>query len=564
MPNILELNQTIRHVRRYAEIVHVLARYGFADVVQELGLDRLLERGMAAVGVGKLAPEFEHLPRATRLRQAMEELGPTFVKLGQLLSTRRDLVPQDWADEFTKLQDNVPPVPFEQIAEVLKAEFGERQAELFKEIEHEPIGSASMAQVHRAVLADGTSIVLKILRPGIREVTQTDMEVMRTLAEFAEARLSNLGYSPIEVVNEFARELEREVDLRHEGRSTERLRRQFVLDESVSFPKVYWEATTGSVLALEEIRGVLLSRLKEGDLTPEEQRLVVANGAKAVLRMCLDIGFFHADPHPGNLFAMPGGKVCFIDCGMTGQLDETTTYQLADLVLGVVQADSEKVLGVVADLADVDPIKLEDRGLRSDVRDFIAHFQNTPLDQLNMADLLEEFFQKLRAHHLRCPGDLVLLIKALATIEAVGERLDPSFDMVEFATPHLERLVARRYSMRAMRKRFQAGMLRYVELVEDLPDDVRSIVNQLKRNRLAVNLEHRGLSRLTQTIEHASRNISFALIVAAMMVGSSILVLASRSVGGVALQAIGIAGFAAAAVLVLLIMLSSRKIKDED
>ncbi|NUQ67909.1 MAG: AarF/ABC1/UbiB kinase family protein [Phycisphaerales bacterium] len=564
MPNILELNQTIRHVRRYAEIVHVLARYGFADVVQELGLDRLLERGMAAVGAGKLAPEFEHLPRAARLRQAMEELGPTFVKLGQLLSTRRDLVPQEWADEFTKLQDNVPPVPFGQIAEVLKAEFGQRQAELFKEIEHEPIGSASMAQVHRAVLADGTSIVLKILRPGIREVTQTDMEVMRTLAEFAEARLSNLGYSPIEVVNEFARELEREVDLRHEGRSTERLRRQFVLDESVSFPKVYWEATTGSVLALEEIRGVLLSRLKEGDLTPEEQRLVVANGAKAVLRMCLDIGFFHADPHPGNLFAMPGGKVCFIDCGMTGQLDETTTYQLADLVLGVVQADSEKVLGVVADLADVDPIKLEDRGLRSDVRDFIAHFQNTPLDQLNMADLLEEFFQKLRAHHLRCPGDLVLLIKALATIEAVGERLDPSFDMVEFATPHLERLVARRYSMRAMRKRFQAGMLRYVELVEDLPDDVRSIVNQLKRNRLAVNLEHRGLSRLTQTIEHASRNISFALIVAAMMVGSSILVLASRSVGGVALQAIGIAGFAAAAVLVLLIMLSSRKIKDEN
>lgn len=564
MPNILELNQTIRHVRRYAEIVHVLARYGFADVVQELGLDRLLERGMTAVGAGKLAPEFEHLPRSVRLRQAMEELGPTFVKLGQVLSTRRDLVPQEWAEEFTKLQDNVPPVEFSAIAQSLKEEFGERQAELFKEIELEPIGSASMAQVHRAILTDGTSIVLKILRPGIRELTQTDMEVMRTLAEFAEARLSNLGYSPIEVVNEFARELDREVDLRHEGRSTDRLRRHFVLDESVSFPVVYWEATTRNVLALEEIHGVLLSRLKEGDLTGEEKKLVVANGAKAVLRMCLDIGFFHADPHPGNIFAMPGGKVCFIDCGMTGQLDETTTHQLADLVLGVVQADAEKVLGVVADLADVDPIKLEDRGLRSDVRDFIAHFQNTPLDQLNMADLLEEFFQKLRAHQLRCPGDLVLLIKALATIESVGERLDPGFDMVEFATPHLERLVARRYSVRAMRKRIQSGMVRYVELIEDLPDDVRSIVNQLKRNKLAVNLEHRGLSRLTRTIEHASRNISFALIVAAMMVGSSILVLASRSVGGMALQAIGIAGFAAAAVLVLLIMLSSRRVKDED
>lgn len=564
MPNILEINQTIRHMRRYGEILRVLVRYGFADVVQELGLDRLLERGMSAVGAGKHAPEFEHLPRAVRLRRAMEELGPTFVKLGQVLSTRRDLVPEAWAVEFRQLQDNVPPVEFSEIKAVLAEEFQGREADLFTSIEKEPIGAASMAQVHRAVLADGEKVVLKILRPGIREITQTDMDVMRTLAHFAEARLANLGYSPTEVVNEFARELEREVDLTAEARGTERLRTYFLDDEGVSFPRVYWSATTRGVLALEEVRGVLLSRMKPGDLTDDEKKRVVSNGARAVMAMCLDLGFFHADPHPGNIFALPGGKVCFIDCGMTGHLDERTTDQLADLVLGVVNGDTRQVLDVVTVLADAEPSKMEDRGLRSDVRDFISHFQNTPLDHLNMTALLEEFFQKLRAHHLRCPGDLVLLIKALATIESVGEALDPSFDMMGFAKPHLERLVGRRYGVGAIRKRLQSGVARYLELVESIPDDVRTLVTQLKRNRLAVNLEHRGLTRLTSTIEHASRNISLALIVAAMMVGSSILVLAARNQTGWGMQAIGLAGFFASAILVVTMIISNRRITFKD
>jgi len=559
--DLLHINQTLRNVRRYGEILSTLARHGFGDVIQEMKLDRLLERSVSFVTAGHVAPEFGRLPRAVRLRKAMEELGPTFVKLGQVLSTRPDLIPEEWADEFRTLQDNVPQVDFAEIEKRLDEEFGDERKTILKSVEKKAIAAASMAQVHRAVLRDGTHVVLKVLRPGIRDQTETDMEIMRTLAHWAERSFTNMGYSPTEVVNEFARELAKEVDLTHEGRATDRFREQFIDDPGVVFPKVYWQATTRSVLALEEIKGVLLSRRTPGDLTKEECRQVVANGARAVLRQCLDFGFFHADPHPGNLFALPGGRIAFIDCGMTGQCEARTTQRLAELVSGVVSGDTDRVIATVGALGDVDPALLEQPGVRADVRDFVGRFQNVPLDQLDLGPLLRDFFARLRAHRVKCPADLVLLIKALTTIESVGAELDPEFQMVEFARPYIERLVKRRYGFSALRKRLSASMLGYAELAEDLPAEVRFLLTQIKRNRLAVNLEHRGLGRLVNTIEHASRNVSFALVISAMLVGSAILVLAARDPGTGGLWFLGIAGFLAAAVLAVLMIVSNRRLR---
>ncbi len=561
MPDLLAINQTLRNLKRYAEILSTLGRHGFGEAVHEMHLDRLIERSVSFVTAGRVSPEFSHLPRPVRLRKAMEELGPTFVKLGQVLSTRPDLIPPEWAEEFRKLQDDVPQVDFAEIERRLDEDFGSERSKVFKSIDPKAIAAASMAQVHRAVLKDGTHVVLKVLRPGIREQTESDMEIMRTLAHWAEAHFANMGYSPVEVVNEFARELAKEVDLTHEGRATERFRDQFKEEPGVVFPKVYWQATTRNILALEEIKGVLLSRYKEGDLTLEERREVVANGARAVLRQCLDFGFFHADPHPGNLFALEGGRIAFIDCGMTGQADSRTTQQLADLVGGVVSGDVDRVIAVVGLLGDIDPSKLEDRGFRADVRDFVSRFQNVPLDQLNMGPLLQDFFARLRAHQIRCPGDLVLLIKAMTTIESVGEMLDPDFQMVEFARPYVERLVKRRYGFAALRRRLTASMLGYAELAETMPGEIKFILSQLRRNRLAVNLEHRGLQRVVNAVEHASRNVSFALVISAMLVGSAILVLAARDPGTGGLWFLGIAGFIAAAVLAVLMIASNRRLR---
>lgn len=556
------ISRRIRHVQRYIELLEVLARYGFTDLVHELKLDGLIERGRTFVG-GKPKADVVHLTRAERVRRALEELGPTYIKMGQVLSTRADLIPREWADEFTNLQSNVPGVSYDVIHAQLEADFPGRVNKVFRSIQKTPLAAASMAQAHRATLHNGTKVVIKVLRPGIREVTEADMDVLRTVADFTEAHFQNLGYSPTEVVREFAKELAKEVDLTHEGRATERLRGYFEDDDQIIFPRVYWQASTRNVLTIDEIHGILLSSLEDRELSAGERRKVVENGARAVLRQCLEFGYFHADPHPGNLFALPGGAIAFIDCGMTGQLDAKTTYQLAELVSGVVTGDLDRVIGVVAGLADVGPEKLEDRGFRADVQSIVSQFHNVPLEGLNLGRLLQEFFDNLRAHQIRCPADLILLIKALTTIESVAHRLDPSFELVPFARPYIERLVQRRYSISAVKTRLRRSLLGYTELIEDLPGEIRPLLSQLRRNKLAFNLEHRGLSRLTHAVEHASRNISFALIIAAMLVGSSILVNASRNAGLSGFAAMGAAGFIAAAVLVILMIISNRRYRGD-
>ena len=564
MANLLSINQTIRNLKRYAEVLNVLAKQGLGEVVTELHLDRLIERGVSFVSAGRITPEFERLPVQVRLRRAMEELGPTFIKLGQVLSVRPDLVPPEWADEFRNLQSDCPQIDFEKIDQRIDEEFGARRKEVLKSVQHRALAAASIAQVHRAVLRDGTHVVLKVLRPGVRELTTADMEILRTLANWTEQHFSNLGYSPKEVVNEFARELAKELDLAHEGHSAERFAAAFRDDPDVSFPAIYWSATTQNILAMEEMPGIVLAKLKDGELSAEKRRTLVAAGARAVMRQCLEHGFFHADPHPGNLIARPDGGITFIDCGMTGQLDRKTTDQLADLVSAVVNGDVDRVVRVAGAIADVDPSRLEDRSLRSDVAAFVSNFDNVSLDQLDIAALLEEFFDRLRSHHLRCPGDLVLLIKAVTTIESVGASLDPSFELIEFAKPHIENLVKRQRGYRAFRRRFLSSMTNYAELLETLPVELQTLLSQLRRNRLAVNLEHRGLTRLTNTIEHASRNISFALILAAMLIGSSILVLAARDVGTAGLRVLGIAGFLLAFGLMAVMVISNRRLRKDD
>ncbi|MFZ4574655.1 MAG: ABC1 kinase family protein [Phycisphaerales bacterium] len=558
MPTILRVERNIRNLRRYAEILGIFASYGLGDVVQELGLERFLERGARIATAGHANPEFAQMPRQVRIRRAMEQLGPTFIKLGQVLATRPDLIPEAWAEEFKKLQDDAPKLESGLVKLMIREELGDKVEALFDWIDDEPLGAASMAQTHAARLKTGEDVVVKVLRPSIREITEADMEAMRLIAEFAEDRFGELGYSPVEVVNQFAKELAKEVDLTMEGRATDRLRGMFEGDASVVFPKVYWEATTRALLTVERIKGVLVSKIKPEDFTAEERRAIVEAGARAQLKQCLEVGFFHADPHPGNLFALPGGRIGFIDCGMTGQLDDRTTQELAELVAGVVQGDIDQVIEVIQSLADVDLLIIESRAFRADVREFVSRFDNTPLDQLNFGLLLREFFAKVRAHKVRCPADLVLLIKALTTIESVATTLDPSFELAAFARPYVVALVKRKYSISAARKRLRGSLVKYAELAEDLPKEIRWIVGQVKKNRLAINLEHRGLQKLTETVESASRAVSLAMLVAALVVGSSIIVLASRGADGLALKVLGACGFLFAAMLAM-VMVIKRK-----
>ncbi len=554
----LPIQSTIRNVRRYQHVVRVLVRYGFAGFVHETGLDRLLERGLSYF-TGDTSSSIENLSAAERVRRAMEELGPTFIKLGQILSTRRDLVPDDWAAEFSRLQDGVPAVDFSLVRARLEEEFGDKLGTIFKSIDPVPLAAASMAQVHCAELHDGTRVVLKILRPGIEDIVAADMEALRVIAGLVEDRIRNLGVSPRAVVDEFARQLERELDLTHEGRSTDRLRRAFEDDESVGFPEVHWIGTTRNILTLERIEQKTLSRINLDELSESDRKTAVASGARAVLRQCLEIGFFHADPHPGNLIVQPGGRVVFIDLGMTGQIEAETRRIIADLVYGASVGDVEAVARAALLLGDVDPIEVDERALRRDVQEIVGFFDDVPLERFNLSQLLELFFAALRRHHVRVPADLSLLIKALGSIEGSARLLDPDFDMVACARPYVEKILREQAGPAAIARRARNAAIAYAQFAETLPQEVGDLLKRLRRNRMSINLEHHGLATITTVIEHASRNIAFALVIAALVVASSILILAQGDRSGWIWSALGGTGFSLAGLIGLAQLRANRR-----
>jgi len=523
MPISNPITSRIRNTKRLARVVTVLVRYGFTDLVERIGVVSMIDRGLELLGKTSEAGT-DPLPMQVRMRHVLEELGPTYIKLGQILSTRPDLVGQEIADEFSKLQSDSPLISFDKIKTQLEHEFGGpgQLDELFQSIDQTPLAAASMAQVHAAVLADGTDVVLKVLRPGIEDLVESDMEVIGALAEFAEAHFAEQGYSPTAVVREFKNELEKETDLLHEAKSTRRLYRFFKDEDNINFPEVFLDQSTHKVLCIERIKGKLLSRTDVTTLDAQTRRNIVANGSEAVFRMCLKHGFFHADPHPGNIFILDHGAICFIDCGMTGHVESRTAESLADLIKSVIDGNLDRAIRSVLALAGADPVLEADRAFRLDAWEFITRFQVDDLSELDLGHMLGDFFELLRKWKVQCPADLVFLIKAITTIQGVGVQVDPTFDLISQVQPHIERLIKQRYSIRAARRRLFRSAGSYVELVEDIPSEVRVMFAHLKRKDFTVALEHKGLDRLTRTIEHASRNLSLALIFSALLLTGSI------------------------------------------
>jgi ubiquinone biosynthesis protein len=520
--------RSARSAPRAGEIVAVLARYGFDEFLRAVGLGRLTFRSPRADEKLK-ADELRKLSQAARVRRVLEELGTTYIKLGQVLSTRPDLIPADWAKEFEKLQDDAPAVEFESIERVLSDSFGGTYERIIADVDPTPLAAGSIAQVHRATLASGERVVLKIIKPGVIGKVRADIEVLSLLASAVEEYFRDLGYSPTAVVNEFAAALVKELDFRCEGRSTDRLRSSFEDNEHVSFPKVYWEATTQRVLALEEVIGAPLSRLERDAHSSEVWGTLVGHGVDAVFKQCLELGVFHADPHAGNIFVVDEGRICFVDCGMVGHIDPRTRQQLADLVLGVTTGEPQRVLEAVVALADADPLLVQDRAFRADVWEIISRFVDATFEHLNVAELLQDFFSTLKKHQVRCPADIVLLIKAIGTIEGVAERFAPEFELTSRVRGHVERLVRRQYGARAIRRRFRDNVLAYERLFTDLPQHVRLLTRSLERGALTFRIQHEGIEELQQRVETSGLAVARGVMVAAIVLASTSLLVAQAA-----------------------------------
>lgn len=549
MLNLSRINRNLRSIRRYRTILGVLIQYGFGQVVDQLNLTYYLHLGRRLMHRGALPRDLERLSQPVRLRLAMEELGPAFIKLGQLLSTRPDLIPREYADEFGKLQDQAPFVSAEQIRTQIINELHLPLEQLFLDFSEQPLAAASVAQVHRARLLSGEEVAVKVLRPGVEEIFATDLDILLGLAELLERHLPTLGiYEPTTIVKEFRRTVTRELDFSREGHTLDRVATNFAGDATVFIPKVYWTHTGRRVLTMEFVDGIKVSDFDQLLLSGLDRKIIARHGAEAFLKQVLFHGLFHGDPHPGNIFVLQHNTVCMLDFGMVGRLSDELKQYLADLLLGVLARDADRIITLLLSSGELaEDVSL--RAIRRDLTEFIDDYYEIPLQQINTGKLLGDFVEILIQYRIKFPADLMLLIKALVTMEGVGRQLDPDFNMIGYLKPFMEKLVKERTSPRNLAKEAARLLPSYYSLIRNLPRDIKELVTRLNHNKFKIDLEHRGLDRLITDLDKASNRLSFSMLIAALIVGSSLIMQTDKGPQLFGYPTLGFLGYSVAALL---------------
>ncbi len=510
-----------RDLGRLHDIAAVLIRYGFGDVVRRMGLGAALERAGRALH-WKEPEALAHLEPPARVRRALEDMGPTFIKLGQILSTRVDLFGPEWIAEFQQLQDHAAPVPWAALEAQVREDLGDDPQAVFKSFERTPLAVGSIAQVHGAELADGSAVVVKIRRPDIRRVIEADLRLLTRLAEIAEHQAPELArYRPVEVVRQFTLSLRRELDLAAECRNAERIANNFADHPEIVVPRVYWEWTSERLNVQARIVALGGRDLAGVDAAGLDRKLLARRGANAVLKMMLEDGFFHADPHPGNVFYLSDNRVAFIDFGMVGRLSEARRDQVVALLQGLVARDAAEVTDVLVEWSDGAATDLD--RLRNEIDKFVDDYHSVPLKELDLGAMLADVTGLLRDHGLVLPADLAMLVKAFISLEGMGRQLDPEFQLGPEARPFLERAILARYAPDKLAKRGWRSVSGALELLASLPRDLSQLLRAARRGSLKVQVEVTPLEKFGEQIDRAAARLTIGIVTAAMIVGTSIL-----------------------------------------
>lgn len=547
----------IRNYGRYREIVTVLARYGFGELVDRMKIRKYFRVGRRLIL--KEPAQLAGLSYAERIRFAMEELGPTFVKLGQVLASRPFLIPPKLVLELSKLQDEVAPCDFEPIKKTIEEEFGKPLSELFRQIAEQPVASASLAQVHLAETIDGDRVAVKVLRPGVREKLSIDMEILRDIAELLERFVPEASqYEPVRQVDEFARVTRREVDFYYEARNIDIFRLNFEGDESIEIPATYRELSTSRVLTMSVVDGIKPSRIDDLKEAGFDLALVAKRGARIVFKMIFEHRFFHADPHPGNLFILPGNRWAPVDFGMVGQLSESVIDLLSDLVIAASKKDSR---GIARVLVTYDLLEDNvDLGLlESDLTELLYRYYRIPLKEINMKSIVDDAFELLDRHRIKLPVTLSLLGKALGTYEEVGRALYPELNMIKEIEPYIRRLTFRKISPKRMTEELLTLVGSLTDFIAEGPWEFRRLVQKTLRGELGLVFRHRGLERLSNDIDRASNRLSFAMITAAIIIGSSLIMTREIGIQFYGIPLLGIIGYIFAGILGVWLIISIIK-----
>ncbi len=547
---ISKVTQRYRHIVRYRQIIGIILKYGFENILEAMHIEQVIESGRRLMPFTSPQEEkLEKLNRNQRIRMVLEELGPTFIKMGQVLSSRPDLVPLDLTTELTRLQDEVPSFEFDKVEAILSSEFGSSCREMFKEFDPTPFASASIGQVHRAALKTGEAVAVKVQRPAIRRTIEADLEIMHYLAAIMESTIEEAAFfKPVRIVEEFAKTLEKELDYTIEAASMERMGIQFQLEPGIHIPKVFSEFSTERVLTMEFINGIKASDIEAIDAAGLDRKQLTRTGADFILRQVFEHGFFHADPHPGNIFILKDNRVCPVDFGMTGFVDQATRETFIDLIQAIARGKAGQVAQLLCDICEYDgPPDMV--GLEKETAQFIAVHLNRNLSEIRTARMVNQFLELCAAFYLRLPPDLFLMMKAFISIEGVVRNLDPDFNMVGHAVPYISRAQYLRYSPSRIAEDVMGVARDSYKLMQSLPKDTGQILEQIKQGKLKATIRIDGLDKVVATQDHTNNRISFAIIIAALILGSAIVVHSNVPPLLFGVSVIGIGAFSAAAVM---------------
>lgn len=546
----------LKNLMRYRQIAAVLIKYGFGEMVYRMNLISPLRpraKKPSEKSIGQSTP--------VRVRLALQELGPSFVKLGQVLSTRPFLLPYEYIVELSKLQDQVEPMNWSLARTVLQKELGGPIDDLFGEFDETAIASASLAEVHLARLKDGTPVVVKIQREGIKKVIESDIRILRDIADMLEKNIpESQQFDPRGIVEEFSRSTLKELNFLNEARNMEIFDNNFKDEPGVKVPKIFWDLTTAKILTMERISGIKISKINELRSSGYDTTVICRNGTRLVLKMIFEDGFFHADPHPGNLFVCPGGVIAPVDFGMMGTLSESQMDELAELVMAIMAKDVSGVIRVLQNfgvISDSVNIKILDQELS----ELMVRYYKTSLARVDLKSAMEEFFNIIHRHQFKFPAEFMLLGKALVTYEELARELDPSFDFFAELVPYMKKLTARKYRPARFFKDIMGIIDELRWFLVESPREWRRIAVKLRKGDLQMQIQIRGLEAFIKELDRSSNRIALSLLVAALIVGSSIIATMQKGYTVFNIPLLGLIGYLFAAILGILLVISIIRTK---
>jgi len=507
---ISTIPQIYRHGNRWVEIISVLSKYGLANWISWIDLD--FAKDLLKNKEGDALARQRH---ETRIRLALTELGPTFIKLGQILSTRPDLVGVELAEELQHLQAELPADPPESVRARLEGELGRTIEDLFSEFDMQAMASASIGQVHRARLHSGEDVVVKVMHPGVEHKVRVDLEILLGISQRAERIREFRNYRPRATVAEFQRVLERELDFSRERRNMEQFAHDFADDPTVHIPQVYPSLSTNRVLTMEYLDGIRLSekaKIETAGIDPVE---VARRGAELYLTLIFTHGFYHADPHPGNMLLLSENVIGLVDFGMVGRLDDRLREDIEEMMGAIVGRDASHLTNIITRLGDTPP-ELDRAALSLDVADFVAHYANVPLDEFNLSAALNEMVEMIRRYEITLPARVAMLLKVLVMLEGTAQLLSPDFSLMEVMRPYQRRMALRRASPVYQLRRLRRMLSEMEYLAERLPRGILDIMQQVQSGRFDIHLDHRGL-------DPSVNRLVFGMITSALFLGSSLL-----------------------------------------